>query len=43
LLRSNFPRISRKSATLAGLRIAIFPPEYLIDPTAWNRVSQKFA
>jgi hypothetical protein len=27
---------------LAGWRIAIFPPEYLIDPTTWNRVSRKF-
>jgi hypothetical protein len=28
--------LERAGPTLAGLRIAIFPPEYLIDPTAWK-------
>jgi hypothetical protein len=34
--------LERAAPTLAGWKIAIFPPEYLIDPTTWNRLSQKF-
>jgi hypothetical protein len=35
--------LERAAPTIVRWRIAIFPPEYLIDPTMWNRVSQKFA
>src|SRR5215208_2609289 len=37
------PENFSKERHLSRLRIAIFPPEYLIDPTAWKRSSPKFA